>query len=96
MPCYCMVRKVKGRMFCIVSFTAALHITPLSPWRGVGGEARMGLAEASCLGLFLPIPLDFLPSLLSSAIADSVRHRSFRQRESYLGFRCPSAVGEPS
>ena len=23
----------------IVSFTAAIHITPLSPWRGVGGEA---------------------------------------------------------
>ena len=73
-------------MFCIVSFTAALHITPLSPWRGVVGEARMGLGEASCLGLFLPIPLDFLPSLLSSTTVGSTRHRNFRQRESYLDF----------
>ena len=28
-----------NRHFCFVSFTAAIHITPLSPWRGVGGEA---------------------------------------------------------
>ena len=31
----------------LFSFVVALHITPLSPWRGVGGEASRGRCEAS-------------------------------------------------
>ena len=31
----------------LFSFVVALHITPLSPWRGAGGEAGRGRCEAS-------------------------------------------------
>ena len=31
----------------LFSFVVTLHITPLSPWRGAGGEAGRGRCEAS-------------------------------------------------
>ena len=34
-------------LFCLV---VALHITPLSPWRGAGGEAGRGGCEACRAG----------------------------------------------
>ena len=50
MPCYCCEITSINRHFCFVSFTAAIHITPLSPWRGAGGEASCGAVVAQLWG----------------------------------------------
>ena len=46
--------------FSLVSLVAASHITPLSPWRGVGGEASRGVFPFIYIFLFY-IPAAFSP-----------------------------------
>ena len=41
---------VRALHIVLFSFVVALHITPLSPWRGAGGEADRGGCEASRAG----------------------------------------------
>ena len=38
-PCYCLYLLCQDIRYCLVCVVDTLHITPLSPWRGVGGEA---------------------------------------------------------